>query len=401
MVTRGFAKAVAAVSFFGVVNCESATGNELTESPIVQINYNPNEVNTLLSFQNVNVMGRDLFLRQGLEPVSMLRWEELVSEEDWSFTVEFDEPNLESGEKAGLYLRHTTEKPEIGLFRGGSAEFHGIMAGIEFNGKSVELIYTHNNGEDYTGLHNHVIKTDSINPRRLRGILKLVMKVISTKNNIKIELYADKNLIYDGFHLYNIDKARELKGYFGLLAEYNDVSSSKAFLIRNAQLFSRVESAEYDKYMRKTPFQSIGVRKKEHILHPNSDIRELIERTEHLMAYVRRIFGEMSENLVVKGHDLLDKELTGLQERITRLVEMGSRQNRTSSDLKAMNNLEIEFRKLKRGVSDLKYLVERVEADYEENIPVGKYLLLMAGSAVLGMLIYREFQKSVIIKNKP
>ena len=194
-----------------------------------------------------------------------------------SITFKFNEPNLNSSEKAGIYLHYTKKKPTIGEFKGGNGLFHGFIAGIEFTGKSVDLVYIKNNGEDYTSLEEFVTQTDSINPIRIKSIETITMKIISTSKNLKIELHNEDKLIYDNFKIFGVsDLGFNLSGkYLGITADYKNVSSGKAFKLKEAQLYKRIEKADYNIYKSYMSEAKPIIREKEEIHHYDTDVQQL------------------------------------------------------------------------------------------------------------------------------
>lgn len=392
--------AAIALSAMPAITAENAQG-KVEESPISEISYVPGIFNELLVLSGVNIQDGETYMRDGISNIAMLRWEKKNTEKNWAFTIEFNEPNLDSNEKAGIYLRYTEERPKTGLYKGGSSKFTGMVAGIEFGGKTANLIFTHNEGKEILGMEDFYTNSDSIKPSRLKGVSKLKMKIINTEKNIKIELYDEDRLIYDGFRPV-IGKKLPIQGsggYFGITTAYKEVSTSKIFHLKNAQLYSRLESEDYDPDIRQDTKQKILTREKYEINHPNVDVKDLIHKTEHLLAFIHKIFGDVGSSLIERADEILEKELNTLNDKIKRYININRANENEATKSINVNRLEVKIKQLKRKINELNYSLHENVSKKSQGLSTKKYLMLMVGSGILGVLIYRELQKSMVFRN--
>lgn len=362
------------------------------ESAVEEFHYAPNVYSETIGIQNVVLKPDNLYLKSGMERNSLLRWDPENTTEDWSFTFSFNEPNLSSDESAGIYLRYTDEKPTVGSFKGGDNIFSGLMVGLEFSGKAVNIAYTKNDGKDYNDIHAYVIKRDELNPARFRGVETLTVKVISTSKNLKVEIYDGDRLLYDNFRLYNMDKYGFNKAgkHFGIVADYPNISSGKAFILHGAQLYHRSEDDKYALYKSHVDRLKPVARPKHEIRHPNSDIRELIRVAELAVAFVQSSVGELPNTRLEEMETELSKDLEALGERIGKLKKLAPSKNRKNSLNLRLNDFGIKAKQIQRSLGDLQFAVESSTKRRRSEPFLLKYIVFASGCLVLYTLVYRE-----------
>lgn len=362
------------------------------EQSLDGINYTPHIYNDHIGLQNVLVKPNKLILRSSIDESSMIRWDIPNTKDNWSFIVSFNELNLSSSESAGLYLFYTKEKPVIGDFKGANSIFHGFAAGIEFNGKGVDLVYAKNDGLDYRNIDGYVSKMDSLNPRRFRNIEFLKLKVIATDKNFKIEIYDGDRIIYDNFRFFSKEDLENHRGgkYFGIFADYKNVSSGKAFEINSVQAFHRKELKEYSvskTYMSKMLPSVIG---KHDISHPNTDVRDFIFKVNAVAAYIRSLLGELPETTLGHSEKELIKEMDVLSEKLEKFKAMQRVQVSRGGMSIRLNELDLKIKKIFRSISDIDYAIQDLNERTSTKHNFFEYLTIFGGIGAMMVLLVRE-----------
>lgn len=373
------------------------SSSDVIETPVESLDYHPGVYNDHIGIQNVLVKSDKLLLRSTIDDGSMVRWELPNSKDDWSFVFKFNELNLESRESAGIYLFYTQEKPTIGSFKGGPSKYHGFMVGLEFVGKSVELVYAKNNGEDYTNMDEYVSTVDSLNPQRFANVDMLKMKVICTKNNFKAEIYDGDTLIYDNFKFLTKEHIENHKkgGYISMFANYKNVSSGKAFELHDAQLYQREETPGYSPTSSKMEKITPQIKNRNEVIHPNVDIRDLIFKMSAVTNYVKSVIGELPETAITKAEKELTKEVDTIIERFGR-SKSGISDKPLRTDLnKKINHLDIQFKAILKKLNDLDFLIDTVSEKSTKKIWIIEYLVVLLGSISAIVLIINESRKFI------
>ncbi|KAI5179492.1 hypothetical protein PAEPH01_2664, partial [Pancytospora epiphaga] len=270
------------------------------ETEIDNFNYISGTHNEDISIQNMGLREGVLVMRTGAEKNAMMRWESPNPTDNWSFTFAINEIHLDADEHAAIYLRYTKEKPLIGFYKGGEGVFEGMVIGAEFNGKTMDVVYAVNNGLDLSNNNSFETRRDKIDPARLRGVDELTFKIICTEKNLKVEIFDGSRLVYDRFKMYNVEKTKLNKSgmHFGLIADYPNASSRKAFVLKKAQLYSRTETKDYTATKTYVPNIETTVLPKEKIEHYDSDIRELIHRQGFMISLVKNALGELPDTRI-------------------------------------------------------------------------------------------------------
>lgn len=372
---------------------DSEKAEDVLESKVTDISYEPNVYNDHIALQNVFVKNDKLFLRSGIEESSLVRWDLENPEQEWSFVIKFNELNLTSSEAAGIYLHYTKEKPIIGDFKGGNSTFNGMVAGIEFNGKAVDLIFAKNDGKDFTAVEDFEMKRDTVNPLRFKGVENLTMKFISTEKNFKIELYDDTRLLYDNFKFSKVKEWGLYKPgmFFGIVTNYKNVASGKSFILKYAQLHKRSENSNYNPYKSNSEKVKNVIRTKEEIEHDDSDIRELISKVEISNGYIKSILGEIPNSALHEAEEDLSKDLNQLGEKIAKVNEILKNKEKRIDLSHRINDFEIKIKQLQRSVKELQYIINKtIQTRFKSNGTI-EYVILILGCVLLTIWATKEF----------
>jgi hypothetical protein len=366
----------------------------VVETPVDGLNYIPGIYNDHIGLQNVLVKTDKLILRSTIDDSSMIRWEIPNTADNWSFSFDFNELNLESRESAGLYLFYTQDKQTLGNFKGGTSKYHGFMTGIEMSGKAVELTYAKNSGLDYRNISEYVTKVDSLNPSRFVDVTSLKMKVICTKQNFKVEVYDGDRLLYDNFRFFDQEELNNhKKGYFlSLFAEYRHVSSGKAFELKNAILSQREEKAEYS--VSKIRMDKIvpQLKSKNDILHPNTEVSELIFKIGALSNYTKSVLGDLPETSITKSEKELVKEIDTLTVKLDKLASLTSNKKQTKNFISNLNNLDLKLKGLEKKLVEIDFLVEQINEKQNKRFSIFETVAISASCFIVLVLSIKEFQ---------
>lgn len=364
------------------------------ETPIDGLNYIPGIYNDHIGLQNVIVKPEKLVMRSTIDDSSMVRWEIPVGTDNWSFTFDFNELNLESRESAGLYLFYTKDKQTLGNFKGGTSKYHGFMTGIELMGKGVELTYAKNNGLDYRNIAEYVAKVDSLNPNRFIGVTSLKLKVIATKNNFKVEVYDGDKILYDNFRFFSEEELENhKKGYFlSLFAEYRHVSSGKAFELKNASLNQREESAEYSSSLIRMDKMVTKVKSKNEILHPNTEVNELIFKIGAVSNYTKSILGDLPETALSKAEKEIMKEIEALSLKLEKFASLTSNKKQNISFISNLNALDLKLKGLEKQLAEIDFLVEQTKDTQNKRFSIFETVAIFASCFIVLVLSVKEMQ---------
>lgn len=380
---------------FSLLRCTLAIdGLEgVKESKVDDIFYKSEVYNDHIDLINVVVKPDKLVMRSSIDEGAMMRWDVPNKADDWAFEVDFNEPNLNATEFARLYIFYTKEKPLLGGFKGGNTKFNGFAAGVEFQGKRVELGYALNKGEDFFNMDDFVTRMDSLNPRRFQELKSLKLKVICTSKNFKMEVYSGETVIYDNFRFFSADDLENRKKghYIGIFADYKNVSSGKAFEITRAQLYRREETSNY-KLTKSYMDPIIGIiRDKEQILHPNEDIKTFIFKVHKLAESAKIILGELPESSIKNSEIEILKEIESLNDQIKRLKEIGRmKSTRSSSEGIHSNDIDNKVKRLYKNITDFEFSIESIAESNSRKYNMLEILSMVLGVFAMSFMIYRE-----------
>lgn len=218
-------------------------------------------------------------------------------QDEWSFEMQIEVPKTLHPEFAGIYLWYTDSPITHGVYKGAQGKFSGVMAGIEFLGKAVDIVVSVNHGEeDYSKYKTEDTELkDSPDPNIFRGHKEIILKVISTSKNFKIEIYGeDHNLIYDRVRYSAMTEiGTRLSGkYFGITTEYHEAKTSSAIVVKSVHMSSREEGESYDPGYMHSEIPEIKPRLPHQINAGSEEIQHTISFIEHLSKYLRVVLGE-------------------------------------------------------------------------------------------------------------
>ncbi|KAI5189593.1 hypothetical protein NECID01_0616 [Nematocida sp. AWRm77] len=260
-----------------------------------------------------------------------------ASHDEWSFEMDISIPNLTYPEFAGVYFWYTDDPIEQGEYKGANGRFRGLMTGIELLGQSLDIVVAANHGQhDYAGLGGDKTEMkDSPHPEIFKNQKNLVLKVISTSKNFKIEVYGENNtLLYDKFrYVSQEDLPNRVSGkFFGISTEYHEVGGSKSITLNNAKFNAREEDSTYKADISHTHMPDVIPRALHEIEPSSSEIQHTIATIEHMIKYIRIVLGEpqakpMAETMVYmkKMINFQSAHVAELKELLLSLLEIKKR----------------------------------------------------------------------------
>jgi hypothetical protein len=383
-------------------SAEVSLAKGIVESITHDITYEPHIYNDHIALQNVVVKPNMLYLRSGVNESSVVRWDVENEIENFSFAFRFNKIHMETLESSGIYMYYTEEKQTIGNFKGAQGTFNGFMVGLEFNGKSVDIVFAKNNGKDYEHIGEYVSRTDSLDPKRFRNVEELTMKVVCTQNNFKVELYDGEKILYDNFRIYRTKEKLELKKnmHISIVADYQNVASSKSFVLKEAQLYERKESGEYNMYDSHMEKYKPTYRNKEEIHHSNDDIRELIHRFEMTQAYIKKSMGELSNTKLSAIKEDLTKDLTAVNEKLDKIENIKKAIPKKADFATRLNEFEIKIMHLQRSINEFDFIIENLGEKQKTSHHLVEYAILGIGSFGLLVLGVKELINLYDARNK-
>lgn len=341
------------------------------------LSYLGGEDTSNLSISNAIVRKDGISMKSSAEKGSLISFNEKNPNDEWSFLFSLKIPQFFPSQFAGVYLWYTQEKLSEGKFRGGISKFKGFMAGIEFSGKSVDLILSSNDGEgDVYDVENLILFKDSINHERFRGISELTVKIISTTKNFKIEIYSGEKLLYDNLRFKTADILgdRSSGKYFGLTSYYHNVPHSKVFMLKKTALNRREEHESYEPLASKSPKIDKKPRMFDEVMHSNLEVRHLIANIEHYISYIKTMIGDPVGQSIFNNIDEIRKELLLLSSKsklnINRLSENKTKESIESLDnvVFRMNDLKMRIGGIEKGLDDIdRLIVETNKVEYRKS----------------------------------
>ncbi|KAI5181832.1 hypothetical protein NEOKW01_1989 [Nematocida sp. AWRm80] len=234
--------------------------------------------------------------------------------DEWSIEIVFDEPSLTHPDFSGIYLWYTEDQVTHGNYKGGNGKFNGVLVGVEFVGKALDIVVSVNHGQiDYgTVKEDETELKDSPEPSIFKGHKELTLKVISTQKNFKIEIYGDDHkLLYDRVRYTSMTEiGTRLSGkYYSISTVYHTTKATEGILLKDIRLFSREEQEDYDPSVFHTEIPEITPRVPHQVNHPEEEIQHTIAGIEHLTKYLRVVLGEPQSKPVAENVMYLKKVL--------------------------------------------------------------------------------------------
>ncbi|ELQ74039.1 putative Concanavalin A-like lectin/glucanase protein [Trachipleistophora hominis] len=376
------------------------------ETKIENIKYVNDEDKRLLSFDHAIAKNEGIQMRVSAERGSLVDFKNINTKDEWSFEFTFKNLHLNYPEFAGIYLWYTDQKIHSGDFNGVNNKFSGLMTGIEFLGRGLEIVLGSNDGKE-TPKHpdDIIILRDTVNPERFRDVNDFRIKVISTKKNFKVEIYDGERLLYDNLRFIEapILGPREGNKYFSISTQYHKVPADKIFFIRDIQLYERIETEEYDPYLIRAEAPRDLPRYGTDIDHPSKEVQHMISAVEHMMAYLRSILGHPGGSTVLESAMDAKNAVISQQKQIREILGNTDhlleslKQNGTRIIGSKIGDLELEVKSLQRSLYETQHLINEwglKMSRMNNNIILVFVIVALISIAVL-MLVRRKTESIV------
>lgn len=343
---------------------------DYNETKIGDIRFIDKEDLKLVSLDHAIAKKEGIQMRVSADKGSLVDFNHMNTKDEWSFEFKFKNLHLNYPEFAGIYLWYTDQKMHSGDFNGVNNRFSGLMTGIEFLGRGLEIVLGANDGKEVPRHPDDIIiLRDTVNPERFRDVNDFRIKVISTKKNFKVEVYDDERLLYDNLRFIEapILGPREGKKYFSISTQYHKVPMDKIFVIRDIQSYERTESREYDPYKVHSEAPRDLPRYGTDIDHPSKEVQYMISAVEHMMAYLRSILGHPGGSTVLESAMDAKNAVISQQKQIREILtntdnlSESLKQNGTKIIGTKIGDLELEVRNLQRSLFETQHLINEWE----------------------------------------
>lgn len=377
------------------------------EEPITRIKFKSKDDLTNLGLENAIIQDGNIKMRASTDLGSLISFKERNKADEWSIEFKFDDPNLKYPEFAGIYLWYTDQRIKSGKMAGIDGNFTGLMAGIEFLGKGLQLIIGGNLEERTVENAEEIIyHKDRIAPVRFKDVSEFRIKIISTKKNLKIEIYEKDKLLYD--YLRFLDTSilgdRGKGKYFGITTIYQKTSSYKAFVLKDIQAFSRIEHSDYDPLK----FEAEDVKEEPRLGHDidysSKEVQHLISNVEHMMAYLKIILGKPGGSTVYQSaYDAKiatfesQKMLKNLKTDINTL-EAHLKHSGTQILGTKIGDVEMEIRNLKRVVYETQNTLQDLRDGLKSNN--SHLILILCIVSVFAFVLYMLMKRDKLTEKK-
>lgn len=377
------------------------------ESPIENIKFLSGEDLTNLGLENAIVQDQSIKMRASADKGSLISFKEKNQSDEWSFEFKFDDLKLKYPEFSGIYLWYTDERINPGTIAGTDGKFTGIMAGIEFLGKGLQIIIGGNQeNRPMENIDDIVLHKDTINPARFKDVEEYRVKIISTSKNFKIEIYEKDKLIYDNLRFLEtpILGDRTKGKYFGITTYYQKVSSYKAFTIKDIQAYSRVEKEGYDPLKIHAADFEDEPRLGHDIDYNSKEVQHMISNVEHMMAYLKSILGRPGGSTVYQS--AYDAKISSFETQ-KQLIKVQSDLNELKTTLKQagtqilgtkIGDVEMEMRNVKRIMFETQNILHDLRDGLKSNN--NSVLFIFGCIFVFGFVLYVLTRKDKMLDKK-
>lgn len=343
------------------------------------------------TMERAAIRSNGIEMRGSAEGGSILTFNNTNPNDEWSFEFTINNMNLNFPQSAGIYLWYTNSPIKQGDHKGAHGKFVGMMAGIEFLGRYVQLVLTSNDGkQDHTGIDDVTIMRDSVNPERFRNMSEFRIKVISTEKNFKMEIYDKDKLIYDNLRFLHAAELgdRGAGKHFSFTTTYEKVPLDKHIMLENAILYKRVEHSDYDPLEILAEYPVAKARMPAEIDHSNKEMQFLISNMEHFMSFIKALLGKPAGTNIMQGlmdtrresikHNVL---MTDIQKDITVM-----QRHTSTSSLKELSSkvksLEKRANAIQHSTREFMEILKEMETNYN-NRSRGIMLLMVVGMVAL------------------
>lgn len=356
-----------------------------------------------MGFENAYASDEGITLRASSEKGSIVHFENKNPYDEWSFSFTINELNLSPGEVAGVYMWYTNDRIESGSFKGADPKFAGMVAGIEFSGKAVDLIVTSNEGDtNMHALEDISVLRDSINQERLKNVRDVTVKIINTFQNFKIELYNGENLLYDNLRFRDASALgdRSKGKYFSISSYYDKVPLEKKFILKKAQLYKREEYEHYEPLIAKSKKPEDKARLFDEVNHSDKNTRHLISNLEHYIDYIKTMLGGPAGQSVASAAHETKEEVEKIKEnlnKVTKTLNDGHHDDYTD----AIENIstrvsdsELKLKGMQTGITDITKKINELKEISQKRFRVIVFGII-AVSAIVVLLSAMEKYYSV------
>lgn len=370
--------------------CASSHLLHVDESSVFSIT-DPEGFSEHSSSKNVQLDGRKIILRSsdGAGSIVNLANENLL--DDWAVELAFQRLVLGDMQRAGLYFWYTDDKLEEGPLLGGQHKFTGFLAGIEFQHSEANLVFSYNPGVDYSAHNSTGLYRDLISPNILDGVNDMIMKIIHTKNNFKIELYNGEKLIFDSLRLAGaLNLVHDSKPkHFGLTTSYDECPPGIAFHLNRMSVAERREDESYNLENHHTQHNDFPRTASE------IELRHAIADANYFITYLALVLGSDDHNvlasMVVKIKEMARRCRTKLDGLITAL-----KQNTTDNSIEVEKRAEDFDRRLLEIYNNVEQLKNSIiEAQAAGKEPLMKVSNILIVFAILISALYLVKQLAV------
>lgn len=306
---------------------------------------------------------------------SQLTFDKTNPENEWSFEFEINVPHLRYPQTSSIHAWYT-DKLVDGVIP--KDDFHGFVAGLEFVGRSVEVFVAVRENS------NEKVVRDYFEFGLIEDLEKIRIKVIHTSKNMKVEIYNDKDIIYD--HLRLLDQkyfgVHTAGGHLTLIAHYVQVDKSDAFKVSLMSLNKRQETDKYDPHRVEVLFVEGHDADKQ-------ELRSVVADFEHFMKYIEMVFGDPQGSTMTRSVVGAKTDMSKLGKVLAQLDTLiRSRQNLNTQELhNTLERLEVEIRNLQKEMMGMQVYSLKAQA-YASKSNKSVYIvvaLLLAGFFGWGM----------------
>ncbi|ADM11916.2 uncharacterized protein Eint_071570 [Encephalitozoon intestinalis ATCC 50506] len=384
--------------FSSVETASSDPKKGVMESPNQEISYRPGGSNEKVGVKGTQVESDGLSLRRHTDEGGLVVFLAPNPYEEWSFSYTFTNAKLRFPHIGGVYLWYTSEIQDQGSYRGGHDLFEGIMAGLEFRGSQPEIVMAINDGKtSLVGSEEMTLYRDTVNPERLKGVKDITVKVISTHKNFKVELYDGDRLLYDSFRYYRKGTLAGIGSgkYFNITSFYDKAPSDSVYKLKEAQLFERTETSDYEVHSIHAPSVDKTPRSPDGIMHEDEEVRHLISKIEYLNEYLHLVVGEPHNSSFDKVVHILSEQLKAFtkkfEDTITPIRSVGGSETKLMNLNEKMNGIDIKLQKIQKAFADLDHVVGSLKNDYSRSSNFLVYIILGVGAVGLGLMAMKEY----------
>lgn len=335
----------------------------------------------IAKFSNVSSHNNSYILRDEKGNSSTLTFMPLNPKDEWSAEFYFQVPQLKFPEKVSIFFWYTNDKLEEGEFFGASDLFSGIMTGLEFHEKTIDLILASGDGEV---IDEEMILRDSTH---IKHAEHLKFKLIYTKKNLKVEIYDKTELIYDSLRFYDTEVLGHLGAnkHFSITTNYYNVPLNKHFILDDIKVYSREEDETYNPHQK-------NVSHEDNVDH---EIEHAISNMEHLMVYLDHVIGKPNGYTIISSILGISKDIKKEKEKLNSFVNKIEKNGSLGEISSKISKMEVELQNAIRIMNNLKYYLKDFEQDHEKN---SNWAILAVIIGVIFIVLLYVFKSDTKVK---